>query len=323
MISGGPYDDTPAMRLFFRNSSRSCSTTLLRLREASKVFNWQIGREMDYRFDNGPAKRQFAAVFNINRCIACQTCSMACKSHLDLLQGQELMWWNNVETKPYGGYPATGTSTSWQLRRSRQPRRPGRGTPRRRTPKTKPLGHVRGQDDLRDGADGVDRTWRTGYLPAEADWKHPNIHEDTATGVQSGGASLPQARHGFWFFHLSASATTARTRPASPPAPQRDLQAAEDGIVLIDQGRCRGYRKCVEAARTRSPCTGGTTRTSREVRRLLPADRGQATPHRRAAMRDALHVSLRRQDPAPGPRAGGRDGEWTPDRQNPLYYLIT
>src|SRR5207249_2869043 len=48
---------------------------------------------------------QFTFVFNINRCIACQTCSMADKSTWLFSKGQEYMWWNNVETKPYGGYP--------------------------------------------------------------------------------------------------------------------------------------------------------------------------------------------------------------------------
>ena len=31
------------------------------------VFNWQLGRDMDFRFENGEGERQFAAVFNINR----------------------------------------------------------------------------------------------------------------------------------------------------------------------------------------------------------------------------------------------------------------
>ena len=69
------------------------------------VYNWQLGRNMSYRFAAGKQKRQFAAVFNINRCIACQTCTMACKSTWTFSPGQELMWWNNVETKPYGGFP--------------------------------------------------------------------------------------------------------------------------------------------------------------------------------------------------------------------------
>ena len=71
----------------------------------SKVYNWQINREMNYPYDGKYPERQFAAVFNINRCIACQTCTMACKSTWTFSKGQELMWWNNVETKPYGGYP--------------------------------------------------------------------------------------------------------------------------------------------------------------------------------------------------------------------------
>ena len=69
------------------------------------VYNWQIGREMFYPYEGVRPKKQFAAVFNINRCIGCQTCTMACKSTWTFSKGQEHMWWNNVETKPYGGYP--------------------------------------------------------------------------------------------------------------------------------------------------------------------------------------------------------------------------
>src|SRR6266545_2329245 len=71
----------------------------------ANVHNWQIGREMNYPYPQVFPRRQFAFVFNINRCIACQTCTMACKSTWTFSEGQEHMWWNNVETKPYGGYP--------------------------------------------------------------------------------------------------------------------------------------------------------------------------------------------------------------------------
>ncbi len=67
------------------------------------VYNWQIGREMSYPHEERHPKWQFAFVFNPNRCIGCQTCTMACKSTWTFSKGQELMWWNNVETKPYGG----------------------------------------------------------------------------------------------------------------------------------------------------------------------------------------------------------------------------
>src|SRR3970040_2239359 len=71
----------------------------------AQVYNWQLGRAMEYRLPEAHPDWQFAAVFNINRCIACQTCTMACKSTWTFSEGQEHMWWNNVETKPYGGYP--------------------------------------------------------------------------------------------------------------------------------------------------------------------------------------------------------------------------
>src|SRR4030066_376659 len=70
-----------------------------------EVYNWQLGRKMLYPYEERHPKWQFTFVFNINRCLACQTCSMADKSTWLFSKGQEYMWWNNVETKPYGGYP--------------------------------------------------------------------------------------------------------------------------------------------------------------------------------------------------------------------------
>src|SRR3972149_11171501 len=70
-----------------------------------EVFNWHLGRKMTYAFDEAHPQRQFVAVFNINRCIGCQTCTGACKATWTFSKGQEFMWWNNVESKPYGGYP--------------------------------------------------------------------------------------------------------------------------------------------------------------------------------------------------------------------------
>src|SRR4030067_640589 len=71
----------------------------------ARVHNWQLGREMSYTYAPAYPGRQFAFVFNTNRCIACQTCTMACKSTWTFSRGQEYMYWNNVETKPFGGYP--------------------------------------------------------------------------------------------------------------------------------------------------------------------------------------------------------------------------
>ncbi len=54
-----------------------------------KVFNWQLNREMDYPYAQSRPNRQFAFVFNINRCIGCQTCTMACKTTWTFTEGQE------------------------------------------------------------------------------------------------------------------------------------------------------------------------------------------------------------------------------------------
>ncbi|HSP15351.1 MAG TPA: nitrate reductase subunit beta [Thermoanaerobaculia bacterium] len=48
-------------------------------------------------------------VFHLDKCIGCHTCSLACKNLWTERQGAEYMWWNNVETKPGTGYP-----TKWE-----------------------------------------------------------------------------------------------------------------------------------------------------------------------------------------------------------------
>ena len=65
-----------------------------------QVYNWQLGREMAFPYEGKYPQWQFAFVMNINRCIACQTCTMACKSTWTYSKGQEAMWWANVETNP-------------------------------------------------------------------------------------------------------------------------------------------------------------------------------------------------------------------------------
>ena len=70
-----------------------------------KRFNWQIGRDQEYPYDAPKPKRQVAYVFDTNKCIECQTCTVACKTCWTSGKGQETIFWNNVETKPYGGYP--------------------------------------------------------------------------------------------------------------------------------------------------------------------------------------------------------------------------
>ncbi|MGD9676907.1 MAG: nitrate reductase subunit beta [Vulcanibacillus sp.] len=50
-------------------------------------------------------KAQIAMVINLDKCIGCHTCSVTCKNTWTNRQGAEYMWFNNVETKPGIGYP--------------------------------------------------------------------------------------------------------------------------------------------------------------------------------------------------------------------------
>lgn len=50
-------------------------------------------------------RAQVSMVFHLDKCIGCHTCSLACKNIWTDRQGTEYMYWNNVETKPGTGYP--------------------------------------------------------------------------------------------------------------------------------------------------------------------------------------------------------------------------
>lgn len=50
-------------------------------------------------------RSQISMVFHLDKCIGCHTCSIACKNLWTDRPGAEYMWWNNVETKPGTGYP--------------------------------------------------------------------------------------------------------------------------------------------------------------------------------------------------------------------------
>ena len=50
-------------------------------------------------------RAQVSMVFHLDKCIGCHTCSIACKNVWTDRPGAEYMWWNNVETKPGTGFP--------------------------------------------------------------------------------------------------------------------------------------------------------------------------------------------------------------------------
>jgi nitrate reductase beta subunit len=48
---------------------------------------------------------QMSMLFHLDKCIGCNTCTVACKNLWTDRRGSEYMWWNNVETRPGTGYP--------------------------------------------------------------------------------------------------------------------------------------------------------------------------------------------------------------------------
>ena len=136
-----------------------------------KVYNWQLGREMSYPYDAGHAAWQFAFVFNPNRCIGCQTCTMACKSTWTFSKGQEYMWWNNVETKPYGGYPHHWDVKTLDLLEKANPGGQNWGGVAKDL--TAPYGKFNGKTVFEAaktfiGPEGANRA--LGYLPTDDEW---------------------------------------------------------------------------------------------------------------------------------------------------------
>ena len=296
----------------------------------SKVYNWQLGREMDYPYEEAHPDWQFAFVFNINRCIACQTCTMACKSTWTFSAGQEHMWWNNVETKPYGGYPQ-----NWDVKLlgMLEEANPGGQAwdPSSKTPEH-PYGIFKGMTVF----EAAKRTYSPegpsrvlGYLPTDAEWQSPNIHEESASGstMQKGewGRSTQLPEHNVWFFYLQRICNHC-TYPACLAACPRQAiyKREEDGIVLIDQERCRGYRKCVEACPYKKSMYRPTTKVSEKCIACFPRIEGKdpdLTP-------DGVPLETRCMSACVGKiRLQGlikktKDGSWANVPDNPLHFLI-
>jgi nitrate reductase beta subunit len=192
------------------------------------AYNWQIGRSMSYWYPESRPQRQFAAVFDVNKCIACQTCTLACKTTWTSGKGQEYMLWNNVESKPFGCYPL-----AWDLNLLEKL---GSQTWR---------GREYAGRTIFEAAEAGERV--LGWRPNDLDYAYPNVGEDDCAGRVDRGAAM-QAPHLSWFFYLARICNHCTYPACLASCPRGSIyKRPEDGIVLVDQGRCRGYRECVKA----------------------------------------------------------------------------
>jgi len=219
-----------------------------------KVKNWQLGREMEYPYPEKRPKKQIAYIFDVNKCIACQTCTMACKTTWTSGKGQEYVFWNNVESKPWGYYPLGWDVKTLSL-----------------------LGPQKWEGDVYSGKTifevAPDLEKVLGYLPDEYDYAHPNLGEDECKSPINNldDHYIKGPVHKNWGFYLARICNHC-TYPACVAAcPRKAIyKREEDGIVLIDQERCRGYRECIRACPYKKVFFNNTTRISEKCIACFP-----------------------------------------------------
>lgn len=175
--------------------------------------------------------RQIAMVLDLNKCLGCQTCTIACKKLWNKDTGTAYAYWNSVETHPGKGYPRDWPSIGG------------------RTPK----GEIK-RGSIPDLKSGYGEAWHFNHQrvvnsdsnkgkewlrPTENPSWGPNWDEDQGEGA------YPQDNHYFYLPRLCNHCTHAACLEACPR--RAIYKRPQDGIVLVDQDKCHGYRFCVEA----------------------------------------------------------------------------
>ncbi len=218
-------------------------------------------------------RAQMAMVLNLDKCIGCHTCSIPCKNVWTNRKGAEYMWFNNVETKPGIGYPR-----EWE----NQDRRRGGWTVENGRLRLRAGGRIRKASRIFHNPDlpTIDdyyEPWTYDYetLVTGPGKKHqPSIRpksqitgesmriewgpnwEDDLAGVSKTGsrdvnfAGLDHAVYlsfrRVFMFYLPRLCEHCLNPACAASCPSGAIyKRDEDGIVLVDQERCRGWRYCV------------------------------------------------------------------------------
>ena len=186
-----------------------------------------IGRVSDGKIVQ--PKRQLAMVFDLNKCLGCQTCTIACKRLWTRNAGQEQMWWATVNTAPGRGTPKDWEKMGGGFNANGQAQ-PGK------LPTDGEFGEAWKFNYREVFYDGKGES--AVLTPDPAPQWGPNWDEDMGAG------EYPNS----YFFYLPRICNHC-THPACLNACPRSAisKRPEDGIVLIDQDRCKGYRFCMEA----------------------------------------------------------------------------
>jgi DMSO reductase family type II enzyme iron-sulfur subunit len=191
------------------------------------------------------SKRQIAMVMDLNKCIGCQTCTTACKTQWTNRNGREYMYWNNVETLPGRGYPANwqdsggGFDAAGTLQPGRIPNlEKDYGLPVELN-YSQAMGPLGGRQFGRNAEGPASFAGGRPHLaPVTKLQGGPNWDEDTGLG------EYPNS----YYFYLPRICNHCTNPACLAACPRKAIyKREEDGIVLIDQDRCRGYQHCVAA----------------------------------------------------------------------------
>ncbi|GEL96156.1 nitrate reductase subunit beta [Cellulomonas composti] len=221
---------------------------------------------------------QVAMVMNLDKCIGCHTCSVTCKQAWTNRAGVEYVWFNNVETRPGQGYPRRYEDQEqwrggWTLnRRGRLALRTG-GRAKRllsifaspvqpeledyyepwtydyETLVDAPLGDdfpVARPKSLITGKD-TKVTWSANWddnLGGTSELGHldPIVEKVRRESEDKIKFELEKT----FMFYLPRICEHCLNPSCMASCPSGAIyKRAEDGIVLVDQDRCRGWRQCI------------------------------------------------------------------------------
>ena len=221
---------------------------------------------------------QMGMVMNLDKCIGCHTCSVTCKQAWTNRSGTEYVWFNNVETRPGQGYPRRYEDQDtwrggWTLNRRGRLKLKAGGRVRKllgifassvqpkladyyepwtydyRTLIDAPLGDdfpVARPKSLITGED-TKITWSSNWdddLGGASELGHldPIVQRVRRESEDKIKFEFQQT----FMFYLPRICEHCLNPSCMASCPSGAIyKRSEDGIVLVDQDRCRGWRQCV------------------------------------------------------------------------------